>query len=71
MAINAPRTNGVIFCTKIELVGLLPVKTLNGTMSFTSSKDLPAFTNSASTSSLVLPNASASVCAKKFDNNLL
>ncbi|MOA17823.1 hypothetical protein D3C78_1380920 [compost metagenome] len=69
-AIRLPRLNGVISRSRMELVGRLPSNTLNGATCLTSSGVLPCAANSASTTSSDLPNASASVCAKKFDSSL-
>lgn len=44
--IKAPSVNGVTFLTTIELVGLFPWNTLWGKIFFTSSADIPDFSNS-------------------------
>jgi hypothetical protein len=55
-AISWPSTDGVSDGARIDVVGRFPEKTRAGTMS----SEVP----SARTSSAVLPNASALVCAK-------
>ncbi len=57
-AINCPSTDGVSSRARIVVVGWLPLNVLCGTSS--------SATPSARTSSGVLPNANACVCAKKL-----
>jgi hypothetical protein len=60
-AISSPSTLGVSDCPMMDVVGLLP----GNVRAATSAPVVP----SASTSSAVLPNASAFVCARKFARN--
>ena len=60
-ATSSPSTRGVSAGAKIDVVGRLPAKV----RAATSAPVVP----SASTSSADLPNASALVCARKFDRN--
>lgn len=66
ITIRAPRVNGVIRSTMMELVGRLPSNTLWGRIRFFWSSGMPALVSSASTSAGVLPLIRASVWAKKL-----
>mmetsp|Transcript_13495 Transcript_13495/g.39839 ORF Transcript_13495/g.39839 Transcript_13495/m.39839 type:complete len:284 (-) Transcript_13495:1217-2068(-) len=67
MATRAPRVRGSSCSNMIELVGLLPSKTLCGSRKLILSSASPEAASSARASSGVLPFMSASVCAKKLD----
>ena len=69
---SAPSVYGVSRSNMIELVGLLPGKTLCGASSLISASDMPPFAlNSARTSSSDLPFIRASVCAKKLESRMV
>src|SRR5579872_310235 len=70
IAISEPSVRGVIFWTRIEFVGRLPLNTLCGTSLSSASSCIPCAVSSERTSSAVLPRISASVCAKKFESRI-
>ena len=69
-AMHSPSVRGSSLSNMIELVGLLPGKTLCGSSDASSAPSNPPLRSSASTSAADLPCISASVCAKKLESRI-